>query len=162
LPGSIAQITRRSVGLEQVGFAVRERAAFSLVASASLLDWRQRADLLDLVYRAANDEPAWPPLAIFRALLMSIWYDLSNVKLAEALDDPASFRRFYGFHADEVTPERPAFVRFRTPLVAHKPARALFETVTMQLKSESVTAKTRNWSIPSSSRPQTTATTLIG
>ncbi len=40
----------------------------------------------------AKGEPAWPPLAMFKALLLSIWYDLSDVKLAEALDDRASFR----------------------------------------------------------------------
>ncbi|MGQ2957058.1 MULTISPECIES: transposase [Alphaproteobacteria] len=34
---------------------------------------------------------------MFRALLLSIWYDLSDVKLAEALDDRSSFRRFCGF-----------------------------------------------------------------
>ena len=33
---------------------------------------------------AANGEPAWPPLALFKALLLSTWYDLSDVKLAEA------------------------------------------------------------------------------
>ena len=29
---------------------------------------------------------------MFKALLLSVWYDLSDVKLAEALDDRASFR----------------------------------------------------------------------
>lgn len=48
---------------------------------------------------------------MFKALLLSIWYDLSDVKLAEALDDRASFRRFCGFSANEATPERTAFVR---------------------------------------------------
>lgn len=70
---------------------------------------------------------------MFKALLLSIWYDLSDVKLAEALDDRASFRRFCGFSANEATPERTAFVRFRRPLVAHQLDRPLFETVTMQL-----------------------------
>ncbi|MER9204040.1 transposase [Mesorhizobium sp. M0933] len=47
---------------------------------------------------------------------LSIWYDLSDVKLAEALDERGSFRRFCGFSAQEPTPERTAFVRFRKPL----------------------------------------------
>lgn len=38
---------------------------------------------------------------MFKALLLSIWYDLSDVKLAEALDDRASFRRFCGFSGSE-------------------------------------------------------------
>ena len=39
------------------------------------------------------------------------------VRLAELLDDRASFRRFCGFTAHEATPERTAFVRFRAELV---------------------------------------------
>ncbi|MFC4595647.1 IS5 family transposase [Sphingobium tyrosinilyticum] len=64
------------------------------------------------------------------------------MKLAEALDDRASFRRFCGFAANEATPERTAFVRFRRLLVAHALDRTLFETVTMQLKAKAVTVKT--------------------
>ncbi|WP_071832212.1 MULTISPECIES: hypothetical protein [Rhizobium/Agrobacterium group] len=30
-------------------------------------------------------------MALFKTILLSIWYDLSNVELAEALDDRASF-----------------------------------------------------------------------
>lgn len=79
---------------------------------------------------------------MFKALLLSIWYDLSDVKLAEALDDRASFRRFCGFSANEATPERTAFVRFRRLLVAHQLDRSLFETVTMKRKAKAVTVKT--------------------
>jgi transposase, IS5 family len=53
----------------------------------------------------------WPSLALFKALLLSVWYDLSDVKLAEALDDRTSFRRFCGLSGAEPTPERTAFVR---------------------------------------------------
>jgi IS5 family transposase len=79
---------------------------------------------------------------MFKALLLSIWYDLSDVKLAEALDDRASFHRFCGFYANEATPERTAFVRFRRLLVATQLDRSLFETVTMRLKVKAVTVKT--------------------
>jgi IS5 family transposase len=88
-------------------------ASLTLDALVSLIDWRTVAVLLDPLYPASKGEPAWPPLAMFKALLLSIWYDLSDVKLAEALDDRASFRRFCGFSANEETPERTAFVRFR-------------------------------------------------
>jgi len=100
------------------------------------------AALLDPLYPATKGEPAWPPLPMFQALLLPTWYDLSDVKLADALDDRASFRRFCGFSATEATPERTAFVRYRGLLVAHKLDRSLFETVTAQLKSKAVTVKT--------------------
>jgi len=135
-------MARRSIGQERFGFAGRERVATSLDALASLIDWSVVDAHLASLYPASKGEPAWPPLAMFRALLLSIWYDLSDVKLAEALDDRASFRRFYGFAANQATPERTAFVRFRRLLVAYKLDRALFEAVTAQLKSKAVTVKT--------------------
>lgn len=67
---------------------------------------------------------------MFKALLLAVWYDLSDVKLAEALEDRASFRRFCGFSGTEATAERTAFVRFRRALIAHGLDRILFETVT--------------------------------
>ena len=135
-------MVQRSIGQERFGFAGRERATSSLDALVSLIDWSAVAVLLDPLYPASKGEPAWPPLAMFKALLLSIWYDLSDVKLAEALDDRASFRRFCGFSANETTPERTAFVRFRRRLVAHELDRTLFETVTRQLKAKAVAVKT--------------------
>ncbi|WP_420146238.1 transposase [Sphingobium sp.] len=80
-------MAQRSIGLEQFGFSRSERKTSSLDALVSLIDWRTVAAPLDPLYPACKGEPAWPPLAMFRALLLSVWYDLSDVKLAEALDD---------------------------------------------------------------------------
>lgn len=115
----------------------------SLDELADLLDWKPIADMLRPLYPATKGEPAWPPLAIFKALLLSVWYDLSDVKLAEALVDRASFRRFCGFSRSEPTRERTAFVRYRRKLVERSLDRSLFEAVTAQLKAKAVTVKTR-------------------
>ncbi len=78
---------------------------------------------------------------MFKALLLSVWYDLSDVKLAEALDDRASFRRFCGFSGNEATPERTAFVRYRRLLVARGLDGSLFDAVTTQLKAKAIKVK---------------------
>ncbi|WP_155936658.1 transposase [Mesorhizobium ciceri] len=75
-------------------------------------------------------------------MLLSLWYDLSDVKLAEALDDRGSFRRFCGFSAQEPTPERTAFVRFRKALVVHGLDKTLFDEITCQLKAKAIQVKT--------------------
>jgi transposase, IS5 family len=59
--------------------------------------------------------------------LIAVWHDLSDVRLAEALEDRDSFRRFCGFSRFEPTPERTAFVRFRHLLVGLELDRALFK-----------------------------------
>ncbi len=135
-------MAHRSIGQERFDFAGRTRSASSLDELGKLINWAPVAALLDPLYSATKGEPAWPPLAMFKALLLSIWYDLSDVKLAEALDDRASFRRFCGFSANEATPERTAFVRFRRHLVANGLDRSLFDAVTTQLRSKAVTVKT--------------------
>jgi transposase, IS5 family len=92
--------------------------------------------------RWQSGEAGWPPLALFRALLIGVWHDLSDVKLAEALEDRASSRRFCGFSRFEPTPERTAFVRFRRMLLSLGLDRVLFERVGEQLRARSVTVKT--------------------
>ena len=136
-------MARRRIGQEQLKLGVdRGRRSSSLDEIAALIDWAEIDRHLALVYASAKGEQAWPPLSLFKALLLAVWYDLSDVKLAEALEDRASFRRFCGFASDEPTPERTAFVRFRRELVARSLDRALFEAVTNQLDTRGVILKT--------------------
>jgi transposase, IS5 family len=134
-------MAHRSIGQERLGFAVSSGSASSLDDLSRLIDWDHIAGILGQVHASAKGEPAWPPLAMFKALLLSVWYDLSDVKLAEALDDRASFRAFCGFSRTEATPERTAFVRFRKALVARNLDRLLFTTVTAQLKAKAIVVK---------------------
>ena len=136
------EMSHRSIGQERLGFTVTSRSTSSLDNLSGLIDWDRIADILAQVHSSAKGELAWPPLAMFKALLLSVWYDLSDVKLSEALDDRASFRSFCGFSRTEATPERTAFVRFRKALIAHKLDRLLFTTVTAQLKAKAITVKT--------------------
>jgi IS5 family transposase len=136
------EMSHRSIGQERLGFTVTSRSTSSLDNLSGLIDWDRIADILAQVHSSAKGELAWPPLAMFKALLLLVWYDLSDVKLSEALDDRASFRSFCGFSRTEATPERTAFVRFRKALIAHKLDRLLFTTVTAQLKAKAITVKT--------------------
>ena len=135
-------MSHRTIGQEQFGFARQSGSSSTLDEISGLVDWVAVAALLEILYPATKGEPAWPPLAMFKALLLAVWYDLSDVKLAEALDDRASFRRFCGFSSTEPVPERTAFVRFRRALVAARLDRRLFEAVTAQLKVKAIQVKT--------------------
>ena len=100
-------MAHRRIGQERLGFG-REQAnpASPLDEMSKLIGWTEVARTLGDIYTAAKGEHGWPPLALFKALLLATWYDLSDVKLAEAVADRASFRRFCGFSATEPTPER--------------------------------------------------------
>ena len=135
-------MAHRSIGQERLSVGPSPRPPSSLDELSDLITWTRIAPLLEPLYPASKGEPAWPPLAMFKALLLAVWYDLSDVKLAEALDDRGSFRRFCGFSSSEPTPERTAFVRFRRALIAHGLDRTLFETITAELKAKSIRVKT--------------------
>lgn len=134
-------MAHRSIGQEQFSFTHQVRSSSSLDEISNLIDWKAIAPVLEPLYPATKGEPAWPPLAMFKTLLLAVWYDLSDVKLAEALDDRASFRRFCGFSGTEATPERTAFVRYRRLLVVHGLDRDLFDAVTVQLKAKAIKVK---------------------
>lgn len=136
-------MARRRIGQERMAFVaeVRGRNA-GLDALAAAVDWTEIDAALAGVYAAARGERAWPPLALFKGLLLAVWHDLSDVRLAEALDDRASFRRFCGFATTEPVPERTAFVRFRRELVARGLDAKLFRTVVRQLEAKDLVVKT--------------------
>jgi IS5 family transposase len=135
-------MARRRIGQESFCFGVERQRAGCLDELSCVIDWSEIDRLLGDVYASSKGELGWPPLALVKALLLSVWYDLSDVKLAEALDDRASFRRFCGFAMNEVTPERTAFVRFRKELVARNLDTRLFDAVLAQLEAKGVVVKT--------------------
>jgi transposase, IS5 family len=99
----------------------------------------------DGIHAAPKSEAGWPPLALFQAMLLATWHDLSDVKLADALADRASLRQFCGFSATEPIPERTAFVRFRGELVQRGLDRALFDAIAEQLKTKASPSVRAHW-----------------
>jgi hypothetical protein len=84
--GFAAHMPRRQIGQERISFAIRQaRKRSSLDEVVALVDWTEVDRLLSDISAAAKGEAGWPPLALFRALLLATWHDLSDVRLAEAL-----------------------------------------------------------------------------
>ena len=135
-------MARRRIGQEDFITRPEPRSGASLMELAGLIDWPEIDRTLAGISAATKGEAGWPPVALFRALLLATWHDLSDVRLAEALDDRASFRRFCGFAAHEPTPERTSFVRFRRELAQRGLDRVLFQAVTGQLEAKGVMVRT--------------------
>ena len=133
-------MSRRTIGQERFSFAAGDKKS-DLDGLSELIDWRECDVLLAPISDAAKGEQGWPPLCLLKALLLARWYDLSDVKLAEALDERASFSRFCGFSKNEPTPERTAFVRFRRALAKRGLGEKLFEVITDQLCGQQVLVK---------------------
>ena len=107
---------------------------------AGLIDWTPMERLLAPL-RAPTGRPGYPPLALFRALLLAQWYQLSDPGLEEALADRLSFRRFCGFGLDDGTPDETTLCRFRAALAERRLAEALFAEVNRQLDARGLMLK---------------------
>jgi IS5 family transposase len=136
-----ANMPRRQIGQERFALGGRAHKPSSLDEVAAMIDWTELDRLLSGISASAKGEPGWPPLALFQALLLATWHDLSDAQMAAALEDRASFRRFCGFSTGEPTPERTAFVRFRRELIRRGLDRPLFAAVTRQLEGRGVSVR---------------------
>jgi transposase, IS5 family len=129
-------MAQRRIGQETFRFGAKPERKTSLDEHHALIDWALAEEPLAVLYKSPKGEKAWPPLAMFKAFLLATWYNLSDVALAEAVSDRASFRRFCGFARDEATPERTAFVRFRRQLIARGLDRRLFAAIARDLEGK--------------------------
>ncbi|WP_367161179.1 transposase (plasmid) [Kozakia baliensis] len=76
-----------SIGQDCLVFSRPDRKPSSLDDIEKLIDWQPIAAPLAPLYAASKGEAAWPPLTMFRAMLLAVWYDVSDGKLAKALDE---------------------------------------------------------------------------
>ena len=89
----------------------------SLDDTEALLDWSQIDYLLSSIYSSKTGRPSYPLLTLFRSLLLGIWYDLSDVQLAQCLYRDLLFRKFCRLELGGEVPEASTLGRFRTQLV---------------------------------------------
>ncbi len=100
---------------------------------ADLLDWSAFKGQLAVIYAARRGRPSYPPLTLFKGLLLQQWYALSDPGLEEALGDRLSFRRFCGLALDEAVPDHSTISRFRKQLARHALSGVLFDELHRQL-----------------------------
>lgn len=133
---------RRQVG--QMGFADAavgsrsERSAEALLRISALVDWGPFEKALNGIHSAAKGEKAYPPLVMFKALLLGRWYGLSDPGLEAALADRLSFMRFCGLSLEDPTPDHSTLWRFREALTKGGQLETLFKELTRQLVAANV------------------------
>jgi IS5 family transposase len=87
---------------------------------------------------ATPGRPGYPPLVLFKAVLLGSLYGLSERELEEALLDRLSFRRFVGLSLEESVPDHTVLNRFRNALVSGGLLDKLFEELDRQLEKAGV------------------------
>ena len=104
-----------------------------LEAIEKTFDWIPFEEMLGVIYDNGQGRPSYPPLLMFKVLLLQQWYELSDPMTEEALSDRLSFRRFVGLSLSDSTPDHSTISRFRAQMDAHALGSAVFEELSRQL-----------------------------
>ncbi len=85
-----------------------------LVKIDEMIDWEPLRNNMETSYRLDGPgRPAFPPVILFKALLLQNWYNLSDPGAEEAIADRLSFRNFLGLKLDDKVPDHSTIHRFR-------------------------------------------------
>lgn len=110
----------------------------SLDDTEALLDWSQIERLLSSIYSSKTGRPSYPLLTLFRSLLLGIWYQLSDVQLAQCLYRDLLFRKFCRLELGGDVPEASTLGRFRTQLVEADLWDRLLAEINGQLEAKNI------------------------
>jgi len=98
-----------------------------------LVKWYRFEKVLAALRDSGSGRPAYPPLLMFKVLLLQSLYGLSDAEMEEALIDRLSFRRFVGAALTDRVPDHSTICRFRNLLVEQGLLDKLFAELDRQL-----------------------------
>ena len=116
--------TRRG-GFADMAVASRKQPKTFLDDVNRIVDWKPIESFLKKKLRRHKDavgNPAYPPLGMFKILLLQRWHDLSDHKAAEAMADRISFCRFAGFFVGSRVARRLHHLPLSKPPARARPA----------------------------------------
>ena len=100
--------------------ADKNRALALLKQLDKTIDWTPVEKLLAKFYhtgKAAEGGKAYPPLLLFKCLLLQKWFQIpSDPDLESQINDRISFKSFLGLPIDQLAPDHSTFSRFRSRL----------------------------------------------
>ena len=134
----MSERTSSKPGIADYVVSRRKRKECFLDEIDRLIDWNPLEKLLrKTLKRVVNavGNPAYPPLPMFKILLLQRWYNLSDTAVEEALYDRFSFVRFVGLSLDhDEVPDATTICRFRQSLVEHNVQKRLLDKLNHQLQ----------------------------
>lgn len=119
--------------------AVMDHPSLSgLDGAETVLDWGKLERLMKGIYGSATGRPSYPSLTLFRALLLGVWYGLSDESLASCLARDLLFRKFCRLELGANVPDATTLGRFRAQLVCHDLWELLLGEVNLQLEKKNI------------------------
>lgn len=119
----------------------RNRRVEALEGLSRLVDWTRFDALLSSIHAAQKGEASYPPLMMFKVLLLQRWHGLSDPGMEAALSDSLSFMAFAGLSLRDATPDHTTIWRFRQELGKEGLLERLLAELNSQLESQRVVVK---------------------
>lgn len=113
----------------------------------NLVDWGYLEDQLRGIHNKRMGEKAWPPLMMFKALLLQAWYNLSDPALEKQLARDLLFKRFVGLSLSESVPDHSSLWRFRNLLEEKSLYEPLLAELNQQLSTQGLIIRSGEVSI---------------
>ena len=125
----------------QTGFAdgyverrIRKNTFFKQVNT--LIDWSELEKEIRKVYKrghSVDGRPAYSGLLLFKMLLLGIWYNLSDERVEESVNENLSMMRFCDLDIEDSVPDHSVLSRFRSELTSKKAFDRLMKKINRQL-----------------------------
>ena len=112
-----------------------------------LLDWSRIEVHLKDMFSSNRGEPAWPPLLMFKIMLLQQWYSLSDEGIEKQLARDLLFRRFSGLGLSDGTPDHTVIWRFHKLVGQLGLSEILFAEINQQLGAHNLIIQTGGVSI---------------
>jgi IS5 family transposase len=97
------------------------------------MDWQAIEDILCDIHAKRRGNSAWPPLFMFKALLLQSWHNLSDPGLEKQLARDLLFRRFVGLSLADSVPDHSSIWRFLQLLKKQRLMDSLLAEINRQL-----------------------------
>jgi transposase, IS5 family len=109
-------------------------------------DWSAFEALQAPIHASTRGAPGYPPLAMFKILLLQQWHTLSDPGAEEAVRDRLSFRRFCGLPLEVETPDHASIWRSARRSTSLAFRRGCFRRRTgSSMRSASSSSAARSW-----------------
>lgn len=117
------------------GWLVEHEALQELDELNRLIDWDSVQSSLSGIHNKERGGKAWPPLLMFKILLLQVWYNLSDPRMEKQLVRDLLFRRFVGLDVALSVPDHSSIWRFRQILQEHELLDELLDKINEKLSN---------------------------
>ena len=99
-----------------------------------LINWKKIEQQLADIHNNRYGNSAYPPLMMFKAMLLQVWHGLSDSQLEKSLARDLLFRSFVGLSISSPIPDHSTIWRFRSLLEKNKLWSELLNTINKELE----------------------------